>query len=165
MDSGNEWYGGIFVNSSHCIDDTIIMMNQYNWSSRICIISERDSCYWATSARCPWLYYVCVCVCPLVFVSVLVNQSPFRQPLAADSTLSSAVCQVSFMLPVGVDDELVPRAFYVTMSFFHSDSRLIRTDIRYTSQHDSPVQMWTDGSLASFVSPPPPAAGTCADMG
>ena len=76
---------------------------------------------------CVW---VCVCVCSLVFVSGLVSQSPLRQLLAADSTLSSDVCQVSFILPVSADDELVPQVFYVTVSFFHSDSRLIRTDIR-----------------------------------
>lgn len=65
----------------------------------------------------------CVGVCSLVFVSGLVNQSPFRQLLAADSTLSSAVCQVSFMLPVSADDALVPQVFYVTTSFVHKDSK------------------------------------------
>lgn len=59
-----------------------------------------------------------VCVCVNVFcVSALLNLCPFRLLLAADSTLGLAVCQVSFMLPVSVDDELVPQVFNVTVSF------------------------------------------------
>lgn len=46
------------------------------------------------------------------------------QLLAAGSTLSPAVCQVSFVLPVNSDDDLVPQALYVTVSLFHSDGRL-----------------------------------------
>lgn len=46
------------------------------------------------------------------------------QLLAAGSTLSPAVCQVSFVLPVNCDDDLVPQALYVTVSLFHSDGRL-----------------------------------------
>lgn len=96
---------------------------------------------------CVW---VCVSVCSLVFVSGLVNQSPFRQLLAADSTLGWAVCQVSFMLPVSVGDQLVPQVFYVTVSFFHSDGRLIGTDKKGKPQRDRTVQMWTESSRASL---------------
>lgn len=59
-----------------------------------------------------------VCVAAECFcVSALLNLCPFRLLLAADSTLGLAVCQVSFMLPVSVDDELVPQVFNVTVSF------------------------------------------------
>lgn len=70
---------------------------------------------------CLHIKYLCVHLCLRQIWSITGLSG---QLLAADSTLSPAACQVSFVLSINVDDELVPQVLYVNVSLFHSDSRL-----------------------------------------
>lgn len=56
-------------------------------------------------------------MCSLVFVSGPVNHTSFsEQLLEADSTLRSAVCQVSFML-LSLTEDFVLQVLHVTLPF------------------------------------------------
>lgn len=78
-----------------------------------------------------------------VCVSTLVGLCPLELLAAADRHQGGAMCQVSFILPVSVDDQLVPQVFNVTSSSRRHTDQDRQTDGKLTfhGSHSTSNQM------------------------